>query len=351
MPREITNLIPSHVSIVDKAANKRSFLLTKSGKAPNVTTQVEYIVKEDESQQIVYGIVYEPDVEDAHGDFMTAAEIEKAAHIFMKEYQNIDKQHDFESEVGKVIESYIAPADFEIGGQQVTKGSWVMAVKVEDEMWGLIQKGEFTGFSLAGMAELIERSAPAPIEDNEKGLLHLMKSLIRRVSKGEIKDDIEGARPLNDVNTAAWRFSDVVDSERWSWKPDISRIKAAYDDLGEYVNALGEGVTKTQGEEVTDMTQEQIEKLLAENNANLLKSMQDLLKGEDESKDQQDESGADDKDADQGDEVQPTELEKAQAAEIEELKKQLSVRQLPGSHQEVEKAETSDKPSYSKYFG
>lgn len=349
MPREITNLIPSHVSIVDKAANKRSFLLTKSEKAPNVTTQVEYIVKEDESQQIVYGIVYEPDVEDAHGDFMTAAEIEKAAHIFMKEYQNIDKQHDFESEVGKVIESYIAPADFEIGGQQVTKGSWVMAVKVEDEMWELIQKGEFTGFSLAGMAELIERSAPAPIEDEEKGLLHLMKSLIRRVSKGEIKDDIENARPLNDVNTAAWRFSDVVDSERWSWKPDVSRIKAAYDDLGEYVNALGEGVTKSQGEEVTDMTQEQIEKLLAENNANLLKSMQDLLKGEDDSKEQ--ESGADDKGADQGDEVEQTDLEKAQAAEIEELKKQLSVRQLPGSHQEVEKAATPDKPSYNKYFG
>ena len=105
-----------------------------------------------------------------------------------------------------------------------------------------------------------------------------MKSLIRRVSKGEIKDDIEGARPLNDVNTAAWRFSDLVDSERWSWKPDVSRIKAAYADLGEYVNALGEGVTKSQGEEVTDMTQEQIEKLLAENNANLLKSMQDLSK-------------------------------------------------------------------------
>lgn len=349
MPREITNLIPSHVSIVDKAANKRSFLLTKSEKAPNVTTQVEYIVKEDESQQIVYGIVYEPDVEDAHGDFMTAAEIEKAAHIFMKEYQNIDKQHDFESEVGKVIESYIAPADFEIGGQQVTKGSWVMAVKVEDEMWGLIQKGEFTGFSLAGMAELIERSAPAPIEDNEKGLLHLMKSLIRRVSKGEIKDDIEGARPLNDVNTAAWRFSDVVSDESWSGKPNISRIKAAYDDLGEYVSALGEGVTNSQGEEVTDMTQEQIEKLLAENNANLLKSMQDLIKGEDDSKEQ--ESDADDKGADQGDEVQPTELEKAQAAEIEELKKQLSVRPLPGSHQEVEKAAALDKPSYSKYFG
>ncbi len=349
MPREITNLIPSHVSIVDKAANKRSFLLTKSETAPNVSKHIELLVKEDDAQQIVYGIVYEPDVEDAHGDFMTAAEIEKAAHIFMKEYQQIDKQHDFTSEVGKVIESYIAPADFEIGGQHVTKGSWVMAVKVEDEMWTSIQKGEFTGFSLAGMAELIERSAPT--EDSEKGLLHLMKSLIRRVSKGEIKDDIEGARPLNDVNSAAWRFSDVVDRESWSGKPDINRIQSAYADLGEYVNALGEGVTKAQGEEVTDMTQEQIEKLLAENKANLLKSVEALLKGEGESQEQGDESGAEDKGEEQGGEVEQTDLEKAQAAEIEELKKQLSVRPLPASHEAVEKAEVPDKASYASYFG
>lgn len=351
MPREITNLIPSHVSIVDKAANKRSFLLTKSETAPNISKHIELLVKEDDPQQIVYGIVYEPNVEDAHGDFMTAAEIEKAAHIFMKEYQQIDKQHDFTSEVGKVIESYIAPADFEIGGQEVTKGSWVMAVKVEDEMWTSIQKGEFTGFSLAGMAELIERSAPT--EDTEKGLLHLIKSLIRRVSKGEIKDDIEGARPLNDVNSAAWRFSDVVDRESWSGKADISRIKAAYDDLGEYVNALGEGVTKAQGEEVTDMTQEQIEKLLAENNANLLKSVEALLTKQAEP---EAEPQAEPQAEPEGEETQQqaapeaSELEKAQA-KIAELEKQLSVRPLPASHEAVEKAETPDKKPYASHFG
>ena len=350
MPREITNLIPSHVSIVDKAANKRSFLLTKSETAPNVSKHIELLVKEDDPQQIVYGIVYEPDVEDAHGDFMTAAEIEKAAHIFMKEYQNIDKQHDFTSEVGKVIESYIAPADFEIGGQQVTKGSWVMAVKVEDEMWGLIQKGEFTGFSLAGMAELIERSAPT--EDSEKGLLHLMKSLIRRVSKGEIKDDIEGARPLNDVNTAAWRFSDVVDSERWSWKPDISRIQSAYSDLGEYVNALGEGVTKAQGEEVTDMTQEQLQKELDSFKSevmDLLKAALPVAKEEEPAQADAPEAAEPEVDAPEA-EPEATELEKAQA-KIAELEKQLSVRPLPASHEAVEKAEVPDKASYASHFG
>ncbi len=98
------------------------------------------ILKQDASQQIAYGIVYEPLVKDAHDDYMTAEEIEKAAHIFLKDYRQIDKQHDFTSQVGDVIESYIAPADFELGGETVTKGTWVMAVKVADE--GLVRHPE-----------------------------------------------------------------------------------------------------------------------------------------------------------------------------------------------------------------
>ena len=61
-------------------------------------------------------------MEDAHGDFMTAGEIGKAAHGFMKDARNIDKQHDFNSGVGEVFESYIAPADFTIGEETITKG-------------------------------------------------------------------------------------------------------------------------------------------------------------------------------------------------------------------------------------
>ncbi|MEK4271800.1 XkdF-like putative serine protease domain-containing protein [Paenibacillus sp. FSL R7-0026] len=34
----------------------------------------------DDTQHIVIGVVYQPDVEDAHGDMMDAVEIEKAAH-------------------------------------------------------------------------------------------------------------------------------------------------------------------------------------------------------------------------------------------------------------------------------
>lgn len=289
MPREIKNLVVSHVSIVDKAANKRSFLLTKSEEQPNVSRDMN-ILKQDASQQIAYGVVYEPLVKDAHDDYMTADEIEKAAHIFLKDYRQIDKQHDFTSQVGDVIESYIAPADFELGGEQVTKGTWVMAVKVADEVWTGIQKGEYTGFSLAGMGEVIEKA-----EDTKSFL-------------AKVKDSV--TEVLKDMGIL----------------PD------------------------EQGEEVTDMTQEQIEKLLAENNANLLKSVEALLTKQAESETEpQGEPDAQEPDAQKA-EPEASELEKAQA-KIAELEKQLSVRPLPASHEEVTKtAATSTKPTYGQHF-
>ncbi|MGQ7174092.1 XkdF-like putative serine protease domain-containing protein, partial [Escherichia sp. R-CC3] len=41
------------------------------------------IKSDDEEKRLVYGIVYEPDTLDAHGDFTDAETIEKAAHEFM----------------------------------------------------------------------------------------------------------------------------------------------------------------------------------------------------------------------------------------------------------------------------
>lgn len=292
MPREIKNLVVSHVSIVDKAANKRSFLLTKSEEQPNVSRDMN-ILKQDASQQIAYGVVYEPLVKDAHDDYMTADEIEKAAHIFLKDYRQIDKQHDFTSQVGDVIESYIAPADFELGGETVTKGTWVMAVKVADEVWTGIQKGEYTGFSLAGMGEVIEKA-----EDSKSFL-------------AKVKDSV--AEVLKDMGIL----------------PD------------------------EQGEEVTDMTQEQLQKELDSFKTEMmdfLKSALPVAKAEEPEQAAAPEGDQPEEPEAQQAEPEASELEKAQA-KIAELEKQLSVRQLPASQTEIEKAAALDKPSYSKYFG
>src|SRR5699024_10128445 len=153
MARQLKNAEITHVSYVNSAANKKKFLLTKSleGK-PDFEKDVDVIIDKSDEKQLVYGVVYEPDVEDAHGDYMEADDIEVAAHNFMKEARNIDTNHDFESGVGEVVESYIAPADFEIGKETIAKGTWVMVTKASDEIWESIKKGDITGYSMAGTA-------------------------------------------------------------------------------------------------------------------------------------------------------------------------------------------------------
>lgn len=160
--RILSNADITYVSFVDKGANKRPFYLVKSDVELAINKQIVMLTKADEAQQLAYGVVYEPDVDDAHGDRMTAAEIEKAAHRFMT-HQNIDRQHNFQAGAGQVVESYIAPADLQVGGQLITKGSWVMAVKASDEVWADIQKGTVTAFSMAGVAEA------TPVQKDEGG--------------------------------------------------------------------------------------------------------------------------------------------------------------------------------------
>lgn len=118
------------------------------------------IRKVSEEKRLVYGIVLEPgapDNTDAHKDWVSAAVIEKAAHAFLARYHRqsqLGLQHKMFGEIGVALaECYIAPVDFEMNGEPVSKGSWVMVTKVEDDaLWEKVLKGEFTGYSIGGVA-------------------------------------------------------------------------------------------------------------------------------------------------------------------------------------------------------
>ena len=155
---EITDAKITFVSLVDRAANKRKFLLTKAEDGKASFTTFGRIVKTDAQSHYVTGIVYEPMEEDTHGNYMTEAEIEKAAHWFAKNGNMVDLQHSFEPLDGaSVVESWIAKADFEIEGQTVKKGTWLMTVEVSDEaVWDGIEKGDITGFSMGGIGTYSE---------------------------------------------------------------------------------------------------------------------------------------------------------------------------------------------------
>lgn len=86
----ITDAKIQFVSLVDKAANKRKFLLTKENGGRATFTTYGRIVKADTETHYVTGVVYEPLVEDSHGNFMTEEEITKAAYYFAKKGDGID---------------------------------------------------------------------------------------------------------------------------------------------------------------------------------------------------------------------------------------------------------------------
>jgi hypothetical protein len=115
------------------------------------------IAKVDVAKRLIYGVVYEPGIADAHDDGMTPEEIEKACHSFAENYAKAQAESggehavDFTREEVTVVENYIAPSAFRLGEQAVSKGSWVMVTKAHsDEIWAAVQDGTFTGYSFEG---------------------------------------------------------------------------------------------------------------------------------------------------------------------------------------------------------
>lgn len=171
------------MSYVDKAANQTEFFFTKAAGLPSFEKKVQVFTKsEPDEQKLVYGIVYEPDVPDAHGDYMTAEEIEKAAHGFLADARNIDTNHNFEGGTGEVVESYVAPDDFEIGNAVIRKGSWVLVTKASDEVWDQIKAGVITGYSMAGTADVYEEPA-----EKQAGLIGAVKQFLDRDRKSRYR--------------------------------------------------------------------------------------------------------------------------------------------------------------------
>ncbi|MBT2727846.1 terminase [Bacillus sp. ISL-75] len=246
MARELKNANITHVSYVDKGANQKKFFLTKSASTPTFQKEVKIITKADDEQQLVYGVVYEPDVEDAHGDSMTIDEIEKSAHKFLKDFRNIDTQHDFEAGAGELVESYIAPVEMDIDGEIITKGSWVIVTKATEEIWESIKKGEFTGYSMAGTAEAIEKqtSPVAKSEDEVKGFFNAMKAFFsgEKIQKGAVRDKYEANKQTRDFWAARESFDSVIRS--YNWRTDNYEFEAdetkAREALQEYSDILQE---------------------------------------------------------------------------------------------------------------
>lgn len=114
------------------------------------------IMKMNKAKQIVYGVVLSPDELDQQDDLMTADDIEQTAHQYLEKSRVVGSGHE-KPIAAYPVESYIAPQDIEwtdsqYGPQKITKGAWVLGVKVVDpKEWQKVITGDYAGFSVGGM--------------------------------------------------------------------------------------------------------------------------------------------------------------------------------------------------------
>ena len=249
----ITDAKISFVSLVNKAANKKQFLITKSEKGAANFSTFGRILKADADSHFVTGIVYEPMVEDSQGNYMTEEEITKAAYWFAKNGNQVDLQHCFEKCDGAaVVESYVAKCDMEIDGEAIKKGTWLMTMEISDAtVWESIQKGEITGFSMGGVGVYSEEDVTLPVEKQEEP-----KGLFRRLAKAMGFDVVEkGAlmtnfqRSVKEENFySAWYalrstlegnfYNPDTGMWEWGYNSDESAIREALEDFNDIVTQL-----------------------------------------------------------------------------------------------------------------
>jgi len=117
-------------------------------------------IKKGQELHYVLGVVLEPDTVDATrtnqtvGDIYSEEEVRKAAHYFLATYngKGNDFMHSGEDRGDlKIVESYVTPVEMKLNGQEIKKGSWMMATLVlNNDVWERVKKGEITGYSIGG---------------------------------------------------------------------------------------------------------------------------------------------------------------------------------------------------------
>ena len=261
---EITDAKISFVSLVDKAANKRQFLLKKAEDGQASFTTYGRIVKTDAENHYVTGIVYEPMEEDSHGNYMTE-EITKAAYWFAKNGDKVDLQHSFEPlDNATVVENWVAKADFKIGDEVIKEGTWLMTVEVSDEsVWEGIEKGEITGFSMGGLGNYSEEDVDLDNVSKQetkqgasekKGLLKQLAAAlgVNVVEKGAMAELYEERskgtlfwNAFNSLEEILYKYDNITG--RWVYETNEDKVRECLEEFNQIITNIltgKESITK-----------------------------------------------------------------------------------------------------------
>ncbi len=358
---ELKNINISILSLVDKGANQKT-IIWKAKDAKDSYSRIIEIRKADESKKIVYGIVYSPDQEDAHGDFATAEEIEKACYLFMKNSRTtaVDKQHDLNTNQECYVgENWIVKENDALFPEEV--GAWATGIKVENnEIWDQVTKGEITGISMYGVAEKIKMDKSDNMDKADSNFIKRMRKFFES-SEDEmpiVKDFHERVRALT-FRTVVQAFMSELDNIVYTTYSDEASRRTAIDTLtDDFLKKLDEietvkSLTVKAGKMVSDANMTKLQNAITAiqsiiDAANNIKKSFNKNNQEGDSEMTQEEIQKQIDDA-----VKPvTDSNEALKTENEELKKRLEAleSQSKGSAQVNDQEEVIEKKEVKKAF-
>jgi len=151
----------------------------------------------DKTKRQVFGYCLVPDEPDYQGDVVSAEEVEKACHSFMRNLSYNEQrvtggglEHSMFADVGYPIQSVVDTNGClgeGVSKGEGIKGAWWIGMQITNgDVWEAIEKGEIKGFSIGGTGKRI------PLGDKEKsgGLAKIWETMRKVV--GEARKDEEG---------------------------------------------------------------------------------------------------------------------------------------------------------------
>ena len=121
-----------------------------------INQEHELVAKNEELQLVTgWASIIEEDGEavvDKQGDMISESELIQAAHKFVSDSREAKVMHKGD-EVGEIVESLVFTPDLQKAlGIDLKKVGWLITMKVNDETWDRVKKGELRAFSIGGKA-------------------------------------------------------------------------------------------------------------------------------------------------------------------------------------------------------
>ena len=206
---KMTGLSVSFISLVKHPANMKDIVVKAADKYNHEST---ITVKKSDPKGLIYGTVYKANEVDAHGHWTDIDVIRNAAHKFMQKglYENVDTAHNKERSGAVIVESY------------VTDQEWNVVIKCDpaSEVFQKVQKGDYQGLSLMGIATLANEECPSQksdmsemqalsnkvntLETSQQQILDLVKKLVDSVNSiprsRQIHFDVDGKAKITDAD-------------------------------------------------------------------------------------------------------------------------------------------------------